>query len=179
MVRTLVERYADHLVGIDGALIHAVDREDEQAQRFCQGDDRPSTEGMVRQLAARYADSLRGDLAPVQRLEQIRVMETRKGLSKDDGRAFREAVRLTKSDRRGGLRRLVGARGGAIPRNASVLFNLGLCAESRGRAARGATTITSASSPGTRTIDYAQAGRGRESRAAGAPTPSSKRSIAA
>ena len=119
------------LVGLDGALIHAFDRQDEQAERFCQGDDRPSTEGMVRQLAAGYADSLRGDLAPVERREQVRVMETRKGLSKDDSSAFREAVRLTKSDREAACAAWSAIEAGN-PANAAVLFNLGLCAESRG-----------------------------------------------
>ncbi|HEY6817115.1 MAG TPA: hypothetical protein VI168_16375 [Croceibacterium sp.] len=119
------------LVAIGGELIHAFDRSEEQAQRFCQGDDRPSTESLVRQLAARYADGLRGDLAPVQRSEQVRVMETRKGLSRDDGRAFREAVRLTKDDPAAACAAW-SALEAANPDNAAVLFNRGLCAESSG-----------------------------------------------
>lgn len=119
------------LVGIDGALVHGFDREEEQAQRFCEGDSRPSTEALVRQLTARFADSLRSELAPVQRLEQVRVMETRKGLSKDDSSAFREAVRLTKSDP-GAACAAWSAIEARNPENAAVLFNLGLCAESRG-----------------------------------------------
>jgi hypothetical protein len=119
------------LVGIEGEPIHALDRADEQAERFCEGDQRPSTEALVRQLAARYADTLRSDLAPVERSEQIRVMETREGLSRDDGRAFREAVRLTKNDPDAAC-----AAWSAIeasnPGNAATRFNLGLCAESRG-----------------------------------------------
>jgi len=122
---------AVRLVGIDGELLYAFDRADEQAQRFCEGDDRPSAEGLVRQLATRYADGLRADLAPVQLFEQVRVMETRKGLSQDDGRAFREAVRLTKDDPEAAC-----AAWSAIearnPENAAILFNLGLCAESHG-----------------------------------------------
>jgi len=119
------------LVGVEGELIHGFDRADEQAQRFCQGDDRPSTEALVRQLAARYADSLRSDLAPVERFEQVRVMETRKGLSRDDGRAFRDAVRLTKDDPDAACAAW-SALEAANPDNAAVLFDLGLCAESRG-----------------------------------------------
>src|SRR5688572_7779243 len=122
---------AVRLVGIEGELIHAFDRADEQAQRFCEGDDRPSTEGLVRQLAARYADALRSDLAPVERFEQVRVMETREGLSRDDGRAFREAVRLTKDDPASACAAWSALEAGN-PDNAAVLFNLGLCAESRG-----------------------------------------------
>jgi hypothetical protein len=119
------------LVDREGVLIHAFDRQDEQAQRFCEGDDRPSREGLVRQLVARYADELRGDLAPAERFEQVRVMETRRGLSQDDGRAFREAVRLTKDDPDAACVAW-SALEGANPAHAAILFNLGLCAESRG-----------------------------------------------
>jgi hypothetical protein len=119
------------LVGVEGELIHAFDRAEEQAQRFCEGDDRPSTEGLVRQLAARYAEALRNDLAPVQLFEQVRVMETREGLSRDDGRAFREAVRLTKDDAAAACAAWSALEAGN-PDSAAVLFNLGLCAESRG-----------------------------------------------
>lgn len=122
---------AVRLIGIDGELIHAFDREDEQAERFCQGDDRPSTERLVRELAARYAEGLRGDLAPVERSEQVRVMETRKGLSGDDSRTFRDAVRLTKDDAEAACAAWA-ALEGRNPDNAAVLFNLGLCEESRG-----------------------------------------------
>ena len=119
------------LVGTDGALIHAFDREEEQVHRFCRGDSPPSVEGMKRQLAARYADLLRADLAPVQRLDDVRVMETREGLSRDDGRAFREAVQLTKSNA-GAACAAWSALEAGNPDNTAILFNLGLCAESRG-----------------------------------------------
>lgn len=119
------------LVDREGALIHAFDRQSEQAQRFCEGDDRPSREGLVRQLVARYADELRGELAPVERFEQIRVMETRRGLSQDDGRSFREAVRLTKDDPSAACGAW-SALEAANPDHVAILFNLGLCAESRG-----------------------------------------------
>jgi len=147
------------LVGIDGAMIHAVDRGDEQAERFCQGDDRPSTERLVRQLAANYADSLRSDLAPVQRLDQVRVMETRKGLSKDDGSAFREAVRLTKSDP-GAACAAWSALEAANPANAAVLFNLGLCAESQGELYE-AYDYYRGVLAGNDDVGYAQQGMGR------------------
>ncbi len=119
------------LVGVDGGLIHTLDRNDETTQRWCEGDERPSAEAMVRELAGRYADSLRHDLAPEERSEQIRVMETRKGLPDDDSRVFREAVRLTKSDEEAACAAwsAVGARN---PDNPAVQFNLGLCEESRG-----------------------------------------------
>ena len=119
------------LIGIDGELLHAVDGADEQVKRYCRGEDRPSAEPMVRALAARLADRLRGDLAPVQRIEEVRVMESRKGLTDEDSRAFREAVRLTKTSHEAACTAW-SALEARNPDHASVLFNLGLCAESRG-----------------------------------------------
>lgn len=119
------------LVSIDGDLLHAVDGADEQTKRYCRGDDRPAAEPMVRQLSGKFADRLRGDLAPIQRLDEIRVMETRKGLSGEDGRAFREGVRLTKTSHDAACATW-SALEARNPDHVSVLFNLGLCAESRG-----------------------------------------------
>ncbi len=122
---------AVRLVAIDGGLLYAFDRGEEQIQRYCEGDSRPSTEGMVRQLVGRYADTMRADLAPVQRSEGIRVMESRKGLADDDSRAFRDAVRLTKTDTRAACAAWIALEPNN-PDHVSVLFNLGLCAESGG-----------------------------------------------
>ncbi len=120
------------LVRTDGAVVYALDSEDELPQRFCEGDERPSRERMIRTLAERQADRLRAELAPEQRSEQIRVMEDRDGLSKDDGRAFRAGVQLTKTDRDSACAAW-SALEPANPDHPSVLFNLGLCEESRGR----------------------------------------------
>jgi hypothetical protein len=120
------------LVRTDGAVVYALDSEDELPQRFCEGDERPSRESMIRTLAVRQAERLRSELAPEQRSEQIRVMEDRDGLSKDDGRAFRDGVQLTKTDREAACAAWAALEPGN-PDHPSVLFNLGLCEESRGR----------------------------------------------
>jgi tetratricopeptide (TPR) repeat protein len=120
------------LVRTNGAVVFAEDHEAEQPQRYCEGEDRPSTERMVRQLAEAYADRLRAELAPEQRFEQVRVMEDRDGLSKVDGRAFRAGVQLTKTDRDAACAAWAALEAGN-PDHPSVLFNLGLCEESRGR----------------------------------------------
>lgn len=119
------------LVTNEGDLLHAADRPEEMSQRYCRGEDRPSGETMVRQLVDRMAARIRADLAPVQRFDEFRVMESRKGLSGDDSRAFREGIRLTKSDAIAACDSWA-ALEPANPDHASVLFNLGLCAESRG-----------------------------------------------
>lgn len=120
------------LVRTDGEVLFGLDSEEELPQRFCEGDDRPSRERMVRTLAERQADRLRSEFAPEQRSEQIRVMEDRDGLSRDDGRAFRNAVQLTKTDRRAACEAWAALEPGN-PDHPSVLFNLGLCEESEGR----------------------------------------------
>lgn len=119
------------LVTVDGRLIYAVDDSREVARRFCEGDDRPSRENMLSELVEGLALQIRFDLAPLERLEDIRVMESRAGLQGDDRDAFRDAVRLTKTDRAGACDAWA-ALEPANPENVSVLFNLGLCAESEG-----------------------------------------------
>jgi hypothetical protein len=119
------------LIATEGDLLHAADQPEEMAKRYCRGEDRPSGEGMVRQLVDRVAARMRADLAPVQRLDEFRVMETRKGLSGDAGRAFRDAVELTKSDAAAACAAWSALEAGH-PDHIAVLFDLGLCAESRG-----------------------------------------------
>lgn len=119
------------LIATDGDLLHAADQPEELAKRYCRGEERPSGDGMVHQLVDRVAARMRADLAPVQRLDDFRVMETRKGLSGDAGRAFRNAVELTKSDAAAACAAWSTLEPG-YPDNLAVLFNLGLCAESRG-----------------------------------------------
>lgn len=120
----LVRPNGDRLFGLDEPL--------EQTRRYCRGEDRPSGESLVRELAARTADRLRAEFGPVERNEEFRVMESRKGLAEGDDDAFKEAVRLTKRDRAAAC----SAWAALEPRNpdhASLLFNLGLCAESADR----------------------------------------------
>lgn len=119
------------LVTTDGRLIYAIDDGREVSRRFCQGDDRPSRENMLSELVDGIARQIRFDLAPLERLEDIRVMESRSGLQGDDRNAFRDAVRLTKTDRAGACSAWA-ALEPANPEHVSVLFNLGLCAESEG-----------------------------------------------
>jgi hypothetical protein len=120
------------LIGRSGNRLYALDEPLEQARRYCRGEERPSGETLVRNLAARTADRLRAEFAPVERNDEFRVMENRKGLAKGDDDAFKDAVRLTKRDRAAACSTWARLE----PRNtdhASLLFNLGLCAEGEGR----------------------------------------------
>jgi len=120
------------LVRREGTLVYAFDPQGERALRYCEGDSRPSTESMVREMAREFADRVRYDLAPVQRTEDIRVMEDRDGLPRPLSTTFREAVRLTKTDPAAACAAWAGLEEGNPP-HASVLFNIGLCAESGGQ----------------------------------------------
>ena len=86
----------------------------------------------MRQLVDRYADSVRSDLAPVQRSNDVRVMESRDGLAGEDSRAFRQAVRQVEDDA-GAACDAWAALEARHPQHLSVLFNIGLCLESSGR----------------------------------------------
>jgi hypothetical protein len=147
------------LVRTNGAVVFAETHEGEKPQRYCEGEDQPSTERMVRELAANYADHLRSELAPVQRFEQIRVMEDRDGLSRDDGRAFRDGVQLTKNDVEAACAAW-SALESRNPAHPSVLFNLGLCEESRGRL-REANDYYQRVIAGDEDDDYARLGAAR------------------
>ncbi|RZJ97608.1 MAG: hypothetical protein EOO76_18590 [Novosphingobium sp.] len=90
-----------------------------------------SPETVVRELTGRIAGRLRGALAPTWRRESIRVLEDRKGLSREDGEKFKNALRLTKTDA-GAACRQWQAIADANPGHAVTLFNIGLCDEAAG-----------------------------------------------
>ncbi|MEL7728011.1 hypothetical protein AAG612_00555 [Citromicrobium bathyomarinum] len=99
---------------------------------YCPGyDDEPLIAPAVDLALAGAADDVRRALAPVQAIEDIRIMERRKGMPRDASKAFRDAIRLTKQDERGACEAFA-ALEPAIGAHPSLLFNLGLCAEQVG-----------------------------------------------
>lgn len=119
------------LIDDGGALLDALDEPRERATRWCRDEQRPSQDEAIRQLTGELARDVRYRFAPVQRLDDIRVMEDRAGLARADRDPFRNAIRLTKQDAALACDafRALEATNAA---HASVLFNIGLCAESRG-----------------------------------------------
>jgi len=67
----------------------------------------------------------------MERQESIRVVEDRKGLSREDGERFKNALRLTKTDP-GAACRQWQAIADANPAHGASLFNVGLCDEAAG-----------------------------------------------
>ena len=69
------------------------------SERFCADSSYvPSSLDMVNDLINSLVDEIRRDVAPVERLQKIRVMERRKDLRKEDRRPFRDAVKATKDN---------------------------------------------------------------------------------
>ncbi len=120
------------LVAREGDLLYGKGDTLTASQRFCQNDEgKPSVDSMVEELARGFADAVRRDLAPEFRAEDIRVLESRKGMSKPDQAAFKAALRLTKTDVAEACA-MFGELKAANPQSVTLLFNTGLCIERLG-----------------------------------------------
>ncbi|WP_026091504.1 hypothetical protein [Blastomonas sp. AAP53] len=85
----------------------------------------------VSMLVERIADEVRIDIAPDYRADDIRVLEVRKGLDKDQSNRFRDALKATARNPQGACD-IWQALDTEVPGQSSVVFNLALCAEQRG-----------------------------------------------
>lgn len=120
------------LTGASGEQLYSQTEPRVAAERFCADQSGvPFSLDMENELIDALADDIRRDLAPRERRQGIRVMESRRNLRKEDRRAFRDAIKLTDGDVNAacdGFEALEAAN----PEHASVLFNIGLCHESSG-----------------------------------------------
>jgi len=120
------------LVAREGDLLYAKGDTLTVSRRFCKDEDgKPPVDPMVEELAAQFAREVRRDLAPEFRAEDIRVLESRKGMSKADQAAFKTALRLTKTDVEAACDAFAALEAGN-PSDITILFNIGLCHESAG-----------------------------------------------
>lgn len=101
------------------------------------GKSRPLAE-IEKMLAGRIAERLRRDLAPQRGSADIRVDESRKGLAKPDAESFKAAVRAVRESRGGEACAAWERLGVTYPQHLPTQFNLGLCAEASGDAAKAA-----------------------------------------
>lgn len=120
------------LVAADGTQLYSNMNERSEAVRYCVDEDveidpEAMAEKMVRELIA----EVRADIAPSERREGIRIMESRKNLQRSDRDAFRAAVKLTDDDPNAACDAFE-ALESMNPTNVSVLFNIGLCYEGAG-----------------------------------------------
>jgi len=117
----------------DGRSIYSESFPESHEQTICFGDDEnfSSSESVIRTLVAATASAVRADLAPRQYRRDIRILESRKGMTKVESNFFKAAIRMTKSDAAEACRMWdEAAASGQV--HISLTFNRGLCAEQRG-----------------------------------------------
>lgn len=127
------------LIRADGQQIYSKRDRLNTSADYCANDSQiPSAEAMAGGLIETFARSVRFDLVPHYSSRTYRILESRKGLKKGDSRAFRSAVRMTKTDVAGACAEFT-ALEEAYPQHVSILFNIGLCAEGAGDLERAAS----------------------------------------
>jgi len=119
------------LVTVDGRQLYSRSDAFSAAQRYCEGDDRPSASALIDGLIQDIADAVRFDLAPVDQVLSMRIMERRKGLKGDARDAFKAAVKLSNSDQDASCDAFE-ALFAQHPEQSSVIYNHGLCVERGG-----------------------------------------------
>lgn len=119
------------LVDYDGRLLYADDTPVERTVRHCADERPPEPQSIVDSMIAELASRTRDALVPARIREDVRVMESRKGLDKASSKAFREAVRLTKRDEAAACEAWA-ALEPVAPDHPSLVFNLALCSEQAG-----------------------------------------------
>ncbi|MEP2736820.1 MAG: hypothetical protein ABJP34_11045 [Erythrobacter sp.] len=119
------------LVGRRGELIHSENPSIEQEQRYCRDEEKPFADPMIEEALSDFVRSIRYEFAPVQRTEGIRLLEARKGMKGEPRKAFRNAIKLTKSDPLQACLNFEALQE-SLGEHVSLLYNLGLCAESDG-----------------------------------------------
>ncbi|MXO96029.1 hypothetical protein GRI34_06285 [Erythrobacter aquimaris] len=105
----------------------------ERARRleYCAGDDRPTVGEVGQSLLDGFAREVRMDFAPRMGSEQVRLLEKRKGLSKEDRATFKRALSLTKHDQIGACVLFDQLSQNNFDHQ-SVRFNSAVCRESEG-----------------------------------------------
>lgn len=128
----------------DGQTIYADRKSDGNEQIVCgRKESFVSSEEIIRGMINSAAYSVRRDLAPIERPENIRVLESRKGMDKASAKFFKTAVKMTKTDEEEACRMWDQAAANSKPHR-SVTFNRGLCAEQKGTLGDALTLYTQA-----------------------------------
>jgi hypothetical protein len=130
--RNVTLRPEVRMVARGGELLYAKGDTRTASRSFCKDEQgTPSVDSIVEELVGGFAAVVRGDLAPIFRDEEIRVLESRDGMSKSDQATFRTALRFTKTDVSEACA-IFGELKQANPQSVTLLFNTGLCMESVG-----------------------------------------------
>ena len=131
--RTISVATTARLVAIgDGSVRYTRPLNARDQQTYCP--DRSASRSVDDYIAGVQRDhvvAIRRDLAPRDYTLDVRVEDSTKGLAKPAQAAFKNAVRLTKSDQPGACAAWTALTRDAEP-TAALAFNLGLCSEMRG-----------------------------------------------
>lgn len=132
-LRTVSVATTARLVALaDGSVRYTRPLNARDQQTYCP--DRAASRSVDDYIAGTQRDqvrAIRGDLAPRDYSLDVRVDENTKGLAKPAQAAFKNAIRLTKSDQAGACAAWTALTRDAEP-TAALAFNLGLCAEMQG-----------------------------------------------
>ncbi|WP_324260957.1 hypothetical protein U4960_12480 [Altererythrobacter sp. H2] len=117
---------------LDGRIIYsrALPRRDEVT--WCPADAAPpASEDVISRMIGDVAADFADDFTPLWQNQAVRVLESRKGLSKDQGNRFKAALKATKTDA-GEACRLFDDLAAEAASQRSLAYNAALCAEMRG-----------------------------------------------
>lgn len=116
----------------DGRIVYSDTKRSNDETSWCRN-ERPgrTTEDVIAGALQGIASGFRMEIAPHVDTYRIRLLEGTKGMPKDAAKQFKALVTLSKRDPRGACAGWE-AMDRTLPGNASILFNLGLCAEQRG-----------------------------------------------
>lgn len=113
----------------DGRQLYSQSTPRSQAARYCADDGSiPSSLGMANEMIDALVADIRNDLAPREFTRNIRVMERRRDLRREDRDTFRDAVRGVEENVEEACAGFF-ALEETNPDHVSVLFNIGLCLE--------------------------------------------------
>lgn len=119
------------LVGYNGNLLWSSDIEKNRQLSYCpELDTAPDADPAIREMVEEIASDVRYRLAPAYRVQDIRIMERRRGLEGDARGEFRDAIALTKTDEAAACAEFERLHV-ANPDHPALSFNVGLCAEQR------------------------------------------------
>ncbi len=119
------------LVGYNGNLLWSSDIQKNRQLSYCpELDTAPDGDPAIREMVDEVARDVRYRLAPAYRVEDIRIMERRRGLEGDARDEFRDAIRLTRTDEAAACAQFARLHT-QNPDHPALSFNVGLCAEQR------------------------------------------------
>lgn len=118
------------IVRNDGRIVYNVTKPLRQEITWCQGQNPSRTaEEMIASMVGEIAESVRSDTVPRTEVYRTRILESTKGVPKDQTKRFKDVVKLTQRNP-GQACQEWAVLNQSVPNHPSILFNLGLCAES-------------------------------------------------